>query len=140
MDPSLVFLIIDEDFLLNKKRAMQFRDSVMKGGKALSIFAFSSVKAISQYTVEEILEMGIDGFWIGYEGTRSDYAKQQGRPVEEIFTEFREHGITILASMIVGFDYQTPGSRGAGTRRADEAQARAGPVSDLRSRARHAVQ
>ncbi len=108
MDPSLVFLIIDEDFLLNKKRAMQFRECVMKGGKALSIFAFSSVKAISQYTVEEILEMGIDGFWIGYEGTRSNYAKQQGRPVEEILTEFREHGITILTSMIVGFDYQTP--------------------------------
>ena len=52
--------------------------------------------------------MGIDGFWIGYEGTRSNYAKQQGRPVDEILTEFREHGITILASMIVGFDYQTP--------------------------------
>jgi len=108
MDPNLVFLIIDEDFLLNKKRAMQFREAVMKSGKTLSIFAFSSVKALSQYTVEEILEMGIDGFWIGYEGTRSGYAKQQGRPVEEIFTEFREHGITILSSMIVGFDYQTP--------------------------------
>jgi radical SAM superfamily enzyme YgiQ (UPF0313 family) len=108
MDPNLVFLIIDEDFLLNKKRAMQFRDAVIKGGKQVSIFAFSSVKAISQYTVEEILEMGIDGFWIGYEGTRSNYAKQQGRPIEEILTEFREHGITILTSMIVGFDYQTP--------------------------------
>lgn len=108
MNPNLVFLIIDEDFLLNKKRAMQFRDAVMKSGKSLSIFAFSSVKAISQYTVDEILEMGIDGFWIGYEGTRSNYAKQQGRPVEEILTEFREHGITILTSMIVGFDYQTP--------------------------------
>jgi radical SAM superfamily enzyme YgiQ (UPF0313 family) len=108
MDPSLVFLIIDEDFLLNKKRAMQFRDAVMQSGKTLSIFAFSSVKAISQYTVEEILEMGIDGFWIGYEGTRSNYAKQQGRPVEDIFTEFRAHGITILTSMILGFDYQTP--------------------------------
>ena len=108
MDPNLVFLIIDEDFLLNKKRAMQFREAVMKSGKTLSIFAFSSVKAISQYTVEEILEMGIDGFWIGYEGTRSNYAKQQGRPVEEILTEFREHGITVLASMILGFDYQTP--------------------------------
>jgi haloalkane dehalogenase len=78
----------------------------MKSGRRLSIFAFSSVKAISQYTVEEILEMGIDGFWIGYEGTRSNYAKQQGRPVEDILTEFREHGITILTSMIVGFDYQ----------------------------------
>ncbi|MEK7675201.1 MAG: cobalamin-dependent protein [Verrucomicrobiota bacterium] len=106
MDPNLVFLILDEDFLLNKKRAMAFRDCVMKGGKKLSIFAFSSIKAISQYTVEEILEMGIDGFWIGYEGTRSNYAKQQGRPIQEILTEFREHGITILASMIVGFDYQ----------------------------------
>ena len=108
LDPSLVFLIIDEDFLLNKKRAMEFRDCVLAGSKKPSIFAFSSIKAISQYTVEEILEMGIDGFWIGYEGTRSNYAKQQGRPVDEILTEFREHGITILASMIVGFDYQTP--------------------------------
>jgi hypothetical protein len=78
----------------------------MKSGKTLSIFAFSSIKAISQYTVQEILEMGIDGFWIGYEGTRSGYAKQKGRPVQEILTEFREHGITVLTSMIVGFDYQ----------------------------------
>jgi len=107
-DPSLVFLILDEDFLLNRKRAMEFRDCVIKGGKKLSLFAFSSIKAISQYTVEEILEMGIDGFWIGYEGTRSNYAKQQGRPVADILTEFREHGLTVLTSMIVGFDYQTP--------------------------------
>ena len=105
-DPNLVFLILDEDFLLNKKRAMEFRDCVIKSGKTLSIFAFSSIKAISQYTVDEILEMGIDGFWIGYEGTRSNYAKQQGRPVDTILTEFREHGITVLTSMIVGFDYQ----------------------------------
>jgi hypothetical protein len=44
--------------------------------------------------------------WIGYEGTRAGYAKQEGRPVGEIFREFREHGITILASMIVGMPYQ----------------------------------
>jgi radical SAM superfamily enzyme YgiQ (UPF0313 family) len=106
MDPDLVFLIIDEDFLLNKKRAMEFRECVMNSGKTISVFAFSSIKAISQYTVQEILEMGIDGFWIGYEGTRSNYPKQQGRPVQEILTEFREHGITVLTSMIVGFDYQ----------------------------------
>jgi len=106
MDPGLVFLILDEDFLLNKKRAMEFRECVIKGGKTISIFAFSSIKAISQYTVAEILEMGIDGFWIGYEGTRSNYAKQQGRPIADILTEFREHGITVLTSMIVGFDYQ----------------------------------
>lgn len=109
IDPGMAFVILDEDFLLNRKRAMEFRDCVVEAGKPLSIFAFSSVKAISQYTVEEIHEMGIDGFWIGYEGTRSGYDKQQGRPVAEIFREFRENGIAILASMIVGFDYQDAG-------------------------------
>jgi radical SAM superfamily enzyme YgiQ (UPF0313 family) len=107
LDSKMVFSILDEDFLLNKQRAMEFRDCVVRSGKTLSIFVFSSIKAISQYTVEEILEMGIDGFWVGYEGARSGYAKQQGRSVEEIFPEFRRHGITVLASMIVGFDYQT---------------------------------
>jgi len=108
VDPKLSILVLDEDFLLNRRRAMEFRDCVLEAGKQLSIFVFASIKALSQYTVTEILEMGIDGVWIGYEGTRSGYAKQSGRPVEEIFREFREHGITILASMIVGFPYQTP--------------------------------
>jgi radical SAM superfamily enzyme YgiQ (UPF0313 family) len=105
-DPNMVFAVLDEDFLLNKQRALEFRDCVVQSGRSLSIFVFSSIKAISQYSVEEILEMGIDGFWIGYEGTRSGYAKQAGRPAETILREFREHGITVLASMIVGFDYQ----------------------------------
>ncbi|MGB8413617.1 MAG: hypothetical protein WCE23_12415 [Candidatus Binatus sp.] len=108
VDPKLSIMIMDEDFLLNRRRAMEFRDCVLRSGKPLSIFVFASVKALSQYTVTEILEMGIDGMWIGYEGTRSGYAKQSGRPIEELFGEFREHGITILASMIVGFPYQTP--------------------------------
>ena len=108
VDPKLSILILDEDFLLNRRRALEFRDCVLRGGKPLSIFVFASIKALSQYTVTEILEMGIDGMWIGYEGTRSGYAKLSGRPVEEIFREYREHGISILASMIVGFPYQTP--------------------------------
>ena len=53
----------------------------------ISLFVFSSVRAISQYNVQEIMEMGIDGFWIGYEGAKSGYAKQQGRPIAEIFKE-----------------------------------------------------
>ncbi len=106
IDPNMSFVVLDEDFLLNKRRAMEFRDCVMKGGKAVSIFVFSSIRAISQYKPTEILEMGIDGFWIGYEGTKSGFPKQNGRPPEELFPDLRAHGITILASMIVGFDYQ----------------------------------
>ncbi|MHC4595254.1 MAG: B12-binding domain-containing radical SAM protein, partial [Planctomycetota bacterium] len=107
-DRNMVFTIIDEDFLLDKKRAMQFRDCVLAGDKPISIFVFSSVKALSRYNVQEILEMGIDGVWIGYEGTRSGYGKQSGKPVHELIRELRENGIAVLTSMIVGFDYQTP--------------------------------
>jgi haloalkane dehalogenase len=108
IEPEMSIVILDEDFLLNRRRALEFRDCVREGGRPLSIFAFASIRAISQYSVTEILEMGIDGLWIGYEGTRSGFAKQSGRPVEEVFREFRQHGIGILASMIVGLPYQTP--------------------------------
>jgi haloalkane dehalogenase len=108
IEPEMGIVVLDEDFLLNKKRAMEFRDCVLRSGRPISIFVFASIRAISQYTVTEILEMGIDGIWIGYEGTRSGYAKQKGRPVDEVLREFREHGIAVLASMIVGLPYQTP--------------------------------
>jgi hypothetical protein len=71
---------------------MEFRECVLQEGKKLSIFALSNVKAISEYKVEEILEIGVDGFWIGYEDTHSKYALRRGRPVAEILTKFREHG------------------------------------------------
>jgi anti-anti-sigma factor len=70
------------------------------------MFAFASFKALSQYSVDELLEMGVDGVWIGYEGTRSGYEKQKGRPPQDIIPELRRRGVTVLASMIVGFDYQ----------------------------------
>lgn len=65
LDPEMSIIILDEDFLLNRKRGLEFRDCVLKSGKALSIFCFASVRALSMYTVTEILEMGIDGVWIG---------------------------------------------------------------------------
>ncbi len=106
LDPEITLVVLDEDFLLNAKRAREFREAVLRGGKALSIFAFASIKALSQFTTEELVEMGIDGLWIGYEGTRSGYAKQKGRSPEELFRDLRKHGISILASMIVGMPYQ----------------------------------
>lgn len=109
VDPKIKFTVLDEDFLLNQKRARRFLELVRAaGGQPPCIFVFASVKALSQYHIRELLEMGITGVWIGYEGTRSGYAKQQGRDVQELLTELRDHGIHVLASFIVGFDYQTP--------------------------------
>ena len=108
INPDAQFTILDEEFLLNRERALEFRDLVVAGGRPLSIFVFASIKALSLYAPEELLEMGVDGVWIGYEGERSGYDKRAGKSAEEIFKGLKENGITILASMIVGFDYQTP--------------------------------
>jgi radical SAM superfamily enzyme YgiQ (UPF0313 family)/anti-anti-sigma regulatory factor len=108
-NPDAQYTILDEEFLLNRDRAMEFRDLVMKGGRPLSIFVFASFKALSMYTPEELLEMGVDGVWVGYEGERSGYEKRaNNKSPEEIIRALKANGITVLASMIVGFDYQTP--------------------------------
>ncbi|MBM3975881.1 MAG: hypothetical protein FJ299_02685 [Planctomycetes bacterium] len=105
-DPEITLVVLDEDFLLNRRRALEFRDRVVHQGRPLSIFAFASIKAISQYAIEDLCEMGIDGLWIGYEGARSGLAKQEGRDLVELFADLRAHGISVLASMIVGLPYQ----------------------------------
>ena len=108
VDDHMSLAILDEDFLLVKERAMRLRELVLQRGTPISMFAFASVKALSRFTPQELLEVGVDGVWVGYEGKRSGYAKQEGKPVEELIPELRSHGITVLSSMIVGFEYQTP--------------------------------
>ncbi|MFB3921556.1 MAG: radical SAM protein [Terriglobia bacterium] len=108
IDPKMSLAIMDEDFLVVKDRAARLRELIQSRGRPVSIFAFGSVKSLSRFTPRELLETGIDGVWVGYEGQRSGFAKQQGRPVNELIPELTSHGITVLSSMILGFDYQTP--------------------------------
>ncbi|MFH0900048.1 MAG: hypothetical protein V2A73_05410 [Pseudomonadota bacterium] len=103
------FWINDEDFLLNERRGRQFLEAIRASQlPPLSLSIFSSVKALSQFTASELVEMGIDWIWIGFEGKRAGYAKMEGRRYDELFADLHKHGINVLASMIIGFDYQTP--------------------------------
>lgn len=106
-DPNIEHTIIDEDFLLNRSRSQSFLDRCRQHKRTFSTFCFSSVKALSQYTFEELLEMGIDGVWVGYEGKESGYEKQQGTNVDKLIKDLQDNGITVLSSMIVGIPYQT---------------------------------
>src|ERR1019366_6618436 len=40
IEPDMSIVVLDEDFLLNKKRAMEFRDCVLAGGRTFSMFVF----------------------------------------------------------------------------------------------------
>lgn len=101
--------INDEDFLLNEERGRSYLEAVRNSDlPPLSVSVFGSVKGLSQYTAAELVEMGIDWVWVGYEGRRAGYAKMEGRSYPELFADLHRHGISVLASMIIGFDYQTP--------------------------------
>ncbi|MBN1655215.1 MAG: hypothetical protein JXA30_15710 [Deltaproteobacteria bacterium] len=107
--PDIVdFWISDEDFLLDPARGRSFLEAVRASDlPPLSLGIFSSVKALSQYTASELVEMGVERVWIGYEAKGAGYNKMKGRSYRELFTDLHNHGICVLASMIIGYDYQT---------------------------------
>ena len=74
------FWINDEDYLLNKYRGRGFLEAIRQSNlPPLALSIFSSVRALSQFTASELVEMGIDWIWVGVEGKRAGYSKMNGR-------------------------------------------------------------
>ena len=102
------FFMMDENFLLNRPRAMQLLARMKAAGKAWSLYVFSSVNAINQYTIEELVQLGISWIWMGLESPKSTYAKLQNSDTHALAAELRQHGIKLLGSTIVGLEHHTP--------------------------------
>jgi hypothetical protein len=100
------FIIIDEDFFIHARRAREFLACVREGGKPLSIMGFGSVKGLSQFTADEIAEMGFDILWTAFEGTGSGYDKLKGQDLQGLYESLKSRGVAILTSMIIGFPFQ----------------------------------
>ena len=66
----LSFLVYDENFLTNRPFVEQLRplmrEQALKG-PAYQLFVFSDAEVLSSYTIEELLELGVDTIWIGVE-------------------------------------------------------------------------
>lgn len=100
------FIFIDEDFFIHEKRAREYLDCVRDGGISSSIMGFGSVRGLSQFTADEIAEMGFDIIWTAFEGVESGYKKLQGKRLDALYSDLRSRGVAILSSMIIGFPYQ----------------------------------
>jgi haloalkane dehalogenase len=100
------FILIDEDFFLQKKRAREYLECVRREGRAFSIMGFGSIRGLSQFTPDEIAEMGFETIWIAFESPSANYAKMKGRDVGTLFKELQSRGIAVLSSMIIGFPHQ----------------------------------
>jgi hypothetical protein len=66
------------------------------------------VHGLSQFTADEIAEMGFDTIWTAFEGAEAGYGKLQGQPLESLYAALRSRGVALLSSMIIGFPYQDP--------------------------------
>jgi len=102
------FFIMDENFLLQKQRAMDLLARMKAAGKSWAFNIFSSANAIRMYRYEELVELGVSSIWLGLESPRSGYAKLKGADTLRLTRELREHGIVLLGSTILGLEHHTP--------------------------------
>jgi len=107
-EPDLSVGIIEEDFLIQKKRAREFLECVMQDSEnPIKISCFASARAIDQWDPEDLVRMGVESIWIGVESRQADYAKLRGLDVKKIMDRLHDHGINTLASLIIGHDFHT---------------------------------
>jgi hypothetical protein len=102
------FFVMDENFLLHRKRALDLLDRMKAAGKAWALYVFSSANAIRNYSMRELVELGISWIWMGLESPRSQYKKLEGTDTIQLSKTLREHGIKLLGSTIVGLEHHTP--------------------------------
>jgi radical SAM superfamily enzyme YgiQ (UPF0313 family) len=102
------FFIMDENFLLQRPRALRLLERMKQAGKSWSLYVFSSVNAIRKYSMEELVQLGVSWIWLGLESPNSTYSKLHDADTRTLATELRQHGIKLLGSTIVGLEHHTP--------------------------------
>jgi len=102
------FFVMDENFLLQKPRAMDLLALMRETGKSWQLYVFSSANAIRKYTMDELVALGVSWIWLGLESPNSTYSKLDGTDTVELIKELRKNGIKTLGSTIVGLEHHTP--------------------------------
>lgn len=102
------FFVMDENFLLDKKRAIHLLELMEKHNKPWSLHVFSSANILRQYTMEQLVSLGISWVWLGLEGKDSQYAKLAGTDSVELVRNLQSNGIRVLGSSIIGLEDHTP--------------------------------
>ncbi len=102
------FFVMDENFLLYRRRALELLELMQRHDKAWSLYVFSSANALKMYSMDELVGLGISWLWMGLEGEESSYAKLKGTRTQRLVKELQSHGIRVLGSTIIGLETHTP--------------------------------
>jgi radical SAM superfamily enzyme YgiQ (UPF0313 family) len=104
------FFVLDENFLLHRKRALRLLELMEANRKSWSLYVFSSARVLSSYTLEQIVGLGISYVWMGLEGEASAYRKTKGIDTRQLIGTLQSHGIRVLGSSIIGLENHSPES------------------------------
>ncbi|RJP77213.1 MAG: B12-binding domain-containing radical SAM protein [Desulfobacteraceae bacterium] len=107
------FFVLDENFLLHRKRALRLLDLMKEHNKSWMLNIFSSARVIQSYSMEEIVGLGIGWIWMGIEGSASRYRKLKDIDTMALVRTLQSHGIRVLGSSIIGLENHTPENIGA---------------------------
>ncbi|MBW1899316.1 MAG: radical SAM protein, partial [Deltaproteobacteria bacterium] len=102
------FFILDENFLLHRKRALRLLELMKEHQKSWTLNVFSSARVIKSYTIEQLVGLGIIWVWMGLEGKENHYRKLNGIDTRDLVRNLQSHGIRVLGSTIIGLENHTP--------------------------------
>ncbi len=102
------FGVMDENFLLHRKRALRLLDLMEEHNKSWALSVFSSARVLKSYSIEQLVGLGVNWVWIGLEGAGSQYEKLAGVNTRDLVRELQSHGIRVLGSTIIGLEEHEP--------------------------------
>jgi len=102
------FFIMDENFLLHRRRALRLLELMQQHRKPWSLYVFTSANVLRSYTAQQLVALGISWVWMGLEGKDSQYGKLSGADTRALVRELQSHGIRVLGSSIIGLEEHTP--------------------------------
>ena len=102
------FFVMDENFLLHRKRALRLLELMKEHDKSWSFHVFSSANVLNKYSMQQLVELGISWVWMGLEGESSKYAKLKGIDTRPLVKDLQNNGIRVLGSSIIGMEEHSP--------------------------------
>ncbi len=102
------FFIMDENFLLHRKRSLELLELMKANGKSWALSVFGSAKVLRSYSMEQLAGLGVAWVWIGLEGEESQYGKLKGVDAKDLVEKLQATGIRVLGSSIIGMENHSP--------------------------------
>ncbi len=104
------FFVLDENFLKDKRRALDLLDEMERHQRFFEFEIFSSAEAIVDFGLDNLERLGVTYVWIGVESASElgNFAKNKGIDAKALVRDLRGRGIIVLASGILCQEHHTP--------------------------------